>query len=45
MTTIEIIATGTGILGAGAYLRWAISPVLIAYRVGRCAAAWRKPGS
>ncbi len=36
MTTIEIIGTGTaGIVAAGAYLKWAVRPVTIAYQLGR----------
>jgi len=45
MNAIQIIAAGAGILGAGAYLRWAITPVCLAYEIGRFVGAWRKPGT
>jgi hypothetical protein len=35
VNVIEIIAAGAGVLGAGAYLRWAVRPVLLAYWVGK----------
>ena len=35
MNAIEIIAAGAGVLGAGAYLRWAVRPVCLAYWVGK----------
>jgi len=38
MNAVVIIVAGAGVLGAGAYLRWAITPVLIAYRLGKHAA-------
>jgi hypothetical protein len=39
MSTIEIITAGAAIVGAGAYLRWAVTPVRIAYALGKQAAA------
>jgi hypothetical protein len=36
MNAIELAATAAAaVLGAGAYLRWAIQPVSTAYRIGR----------
>ncbi len=44
MNAFEIVAAGTGILAAGAYLRWAITPACLAYEIGRYVGAWRKTG-
>jgi hypothetical protein len=38
MNAIELAAAAAAILGAGAYLRWAVAPVLTAYRIGKQAA-------
>lgn len=36
MTSIEIVSAGAAVIvGAGAYLKWATVPVIVAYRVGR----------
>jgi hypothetical protein len=45
MSAFEIIAAGAGIIAAGAYLRWAVTPVRIAYEVGKQASALRRSGA
>lgn len=34
MTTIEIIGGAVAVIAAGAWLRWAVKPVVIGYRLG-----------
>jgi hypothetical protein len=38
MNAIELATAAAAVLGAGAYLRWAVTPVLTAYRIGKLAA-------
>ena len=41
MQVAEIAGAAAGVVAAGAYLRWAVRPVLVAYWVGRKAARLR----
>jgi hypothetical protein len=38
--TLIIGGAALGVAASGAYLRWAITPVLAAYRIGRQAGRW-----
>ena len=41
--TLIIGSAAFGVAASGAYLRWAVTPVLAAYRIGRLAARWPHP--